>query len=139
MQWVLVLALAFDLAAAKSERNLEKRSDLALKNASQALDAAREAYGQGKIGDAQSKLEEVGESVDLSYQSLKDSGKDPRRSPKYFKRAEMKTRELLRHLDEFRESMNLADRDPLDRIRAHISEIHDNLLQGLLTNKKKRK
>lgn len=136
MQWILVLALAFDLAAIKSEPNLEKRSERALDNAYTALTTARDAYEHGDTGKTQSALNEVQESVDLAYDSLSQTGKDPRKSPKYFKRAEMKTRELLRHLDEFRESMSLDDRGPLDRVRAHISEIHDNLLQGLLTKKK---
>lgn len=136
MQWILVLALAFDLAAVKSEPNLEKRSERALDNAYMALTAARDAYEHGDTAKTQSALEEVGESVDLAYDSLSQTGKDPRKSPKYFKRAEMKTRELLRHLDELRESMSLVDRGPLDRVRAHISDIHDNLLQGLLTKTK---
>lgn len=47
MQWILVLTLAFDLAAVKSEPNLEKRSELALAHANVALDAARDDYNAG--------------------------------------------------------------------------------------------
>src|SRR6266516_3692564 len=99
MQWILVLALAFDLAAVKSEVNLEKRSDRALDNANLALDAARDAYTKGDFDESQAQLDEVGESVDLAYESLSKTGKDPRRDPKWFKRAEMRTRELLRRLE----------------------------------------
>ncbi len=45
MQLLFITFLVFDLALAKTEPNLEKRSELALENASTALDQARsEAY-----------------------------------------------------------------------------------------------
>ena len=137
MQWVLVLALAFDLAAVKSEPNLEKRSERALDNANLALDAVRDAYSQGDVDKTQASLEEVGESVDLCYQALSETGKDPRRDPKFFKRAELRTRELLRRLDGIRESMSVADRAGVEKVRDSVSEIHDNLLKGLMSKKKK--
>src|SRR5579862_9181697 len=117
MQWILVLALAFDLASVKSEPNLEKRSDRAIDNANQALDAARDAYNRGEYDHSQAQLEEVGASVDLAWDSLAQTGKDPRRSPRFFKRAEMRTRELLRRLEGLRDTMSFADREALDKIR----------------------
>src|SRR5262245_36578165 len=114
MQWILALALAFDLAAVKSEPNLEKRSDRALDNANVALDAARDAYNNGDYDQSQAQLDEVGASVDLAYESLTQTGKDPRRSPKWFKRAELRTRELLRRLEGLRDTVSFADRDRVE-------------------------
>ena len=95
MQWILMLTLAFDLATIKSEPNLEKRSELALTNANAALDSARDAYNKGDLDRTETNLHEVLDSVDLAYQSLSDTGKDPRKD-RFFKQAELKTRALLR-------------------------------------------
>jgi hypothetical protein len=139
MTLLLVLALALDLTSIKSEPNLEKRSDLALKNAEQALTMARKAYRAGDVAKTQSALEELRDSVDLSYQSLLDTGKDPRRHSKHFKIAEKATREILRQLDSLRESMSVADRAPLDAVRQRIATVHDKLLEGIMSKKEKKK
>src|SRR4029077_1141187 len=127
MQWVLVLALAFDLAGVKSEPNLEKRSELALNYANTALDAARDSYNQGDYDKTKTELEEVQQSVDLAYQSLSDTGKDPRRDPKFFKRAELRARELLRRLQGLGETVSAADREMVEKVRDRVSEVHDDL------------
>src|SRR5580704_572431 len=108
MQWLLITflttgVLAIDLASVKMEPNLEKRSDLALDNATAALDQARTAYNSGDVAKTEVALNEVGESVDLAYHSLEETGKDARRNPRPFKRAELRTRELLRRLEGIRE------------------------------------
>jgi hypothetical protein len=136
MHWIFVLALAFDLATVKSEPNLEKRSDLALTNANLALDGARDAYKKGDIDNIQPHLDEVLDSVELAYQSLSDTGKDPRKD-KFFKRAELRTRELLRRLEGLGQTVSFADRGAIDKVRERVSEIHDNLLKGIMSKKKK--
>ena len=137
MQWVLVLALAFDLAGVKSEPNLEKRSELALTNANTALDAARDSYNQGDYDKTKTQLDEVEQSVDLAYESLSATGKDPRRDPKFFKRAELRTRELLRRLEGLGESVSFADRSMVEKVRDRVSAVHDDLINGVLTKRKK--
>ena len=137
MTWVILLLLAGDLASVKSEANLERRSERALVNAYAAMDTARDAYRAGEVQKATEALNEVRESVDLSYESLVDTGKDPRRHPKFFKAAELKTRDLLRRLVDMRNAVMMEDRDLVDKVRAGVSEIHDNLLNGILTKKKK--
>jgi hypothetical protein len=137
MQWVLLLALAVDLAGVKSEPNLEKRSELALNYANSALDTARDSYSQGNFDQTKSALEEVEQSVDLAYQSLSATGKDPRRDPKFFKRAELRTRELLRRLEGLGETFSFTDRGMLEKVRDRVSEVHDDLINGVLTKRKK--
>jgi hypothetical protein len=136
MQWILVLTLAFDLATIKSEPNLEKRSELALTNANAALDSARDAYSKGDLDQTESNLNEVLDSVDLAYQALSDTGKDPRKD-RFFKRAELRTRELLRRLEGLGQSMSAGDRAVVEKVRNEVSEIHDNLLTGIMSKKKK--
>ena len=139
---VLVLsgagAASADLIQARQEPNLEKRSKLALENADIALRAAREDYRAGDTMDTTTKINEVIESVDLAYTSLTETGKNPRKSPKYFKQAEMQTRELSRKLDDFQHEMSYTDRPSLDKVRVRVQEVHDELLTGLMEGKKKK-
>jgi hypothetical protein len=140
--WFPILMLAAaqlyaaDLGAIKNEPNLERRSDLALQNANSALDIAREAYTAGNLDKTEAAVDEVGASVDLAFDSLGHTGKDPRRSPKFFKRAEMSTRQLLRRLDGMMESMSVVDRSVVEKVRDHVADIHENLLKGIMSNKK---
>lgn len=135
---VLSLFLAFaDLSNVKTEPNLEKRSDLALDNANRAIDDARAAYQAGDAKKTDDDLAEVRQSVDLSLESLENSGKQARKS-KYFKRAEIKLRELLRRLSGFRDEMSVDDRKPLDDTAARLQEVHDRLLQEIMSKKKNR-
>jgi hypothetical protein len=138
---VLVLAAplaATNLDAIKSERNLEKRADLALKNARAVLDSAQEAYvAQGDMKDIDASLQEVSASVELAYDSLLETHKDPRKHSKHFKHAEIATRELLRRMRDFRDQMGVEDRDALDKVRVAVQRVHDSLLQGIMGEKKR--
>jgi len=127
---------ADDLARVQSEPNLEKRAHAALANADEALREERDAYGSADNAAAESRLEEVERSVELADSSLKKTGKNPSRSPKQFKYAELRTRELLRKLDGFRDDMSVADRPVLDRVIATVQKIHDALLEGIMGKKK---
>jgi len=127
-----------ELEQVRREPNLEKRSKLALENADAALKAARETYRAGDTADTTTKVNEIIESVDLAYSSLSETGKNPRKSPKYFKQAEMQTRELSRKLDDFQHEMSYTDRPSLDKVRLRVQEVHDELLTGLMEGRKKR-
>jgi hypothetical protein len=136
--FILALFLAFaDISGVKAEPNLEKRSDLALENANRAIDDARAAYQAGDVKKADANLEEVRESVDVSLEALENSGK-PARNSKYFKRAELKIRGLLRRLAGFRDEMSVDDRRPLDDAAARLQDVHDRLLLEIMSKNKKR-
>jgi hypothetical protein len=126
---------AADLVTIKQEPNLERRSDLALQYANSALDSARDAYTAGDLDKTGAAIDEVGSSVGLAYDSLEQTGKDPRRSPKFFKRAEMSTRQLLRRLDGMIESMSVTDRLLAEKVRGRVADIHENLLKGIMKRK----
>lgn len=133
---LLELPLRADLTAARAERNLEKRSRKALENAEAVLKAANEAYQHGDLKKTWILLDEVRESVELSHESLKQTGKNPSKSPKHFKHAEIKTRELLRRLNDFRDQMAAEDRDYIDKVRLSVQQVHEELLLGIMGKKK---
>jgi hypothetical protein len=133
---IFAALVAFDLAAARSEPNLEKRSDLALRNADTAIGSARDAYRAGETDKAKAAFDEVRESLDLSWDSLVESKKNPRSSGGY-KRAEMATRQIARKLDDLKQTMSALDHELIDPIRAHASEIHDRLLTAIMAKKKR--
>jgi hypothetical protein len=126
-----------DLKQAEAEPNLEKRSGIALQNAMAALKAARDDYAKGDIDKLKTGLAEIRDSVALAQKSLQQTGKNPRRSPKWFKRAEIETRDLGRRLDSFQSEMSYADRPMLDEVRAYVQQVHEDLLLGLMEGKRK--
>jgi hypothetical protein len=133
MYVLLILYLASDLAAIKLEPNLERRSELALGNASSAMEVARDAAtDEAKLKPA---LQELRDSVDLAYQSLVDSGKSARRNPKFFKKAELKTRELMRRLEGLAQAVDADDRVFVESVRERVSKVHDDLIQDIMQKK----
>jgi hypothetical protein len=135
MHALMILCLAFDLAAIKLEPNLERRSERALDNAAGAMDTARDASSAGESEKVKAAVEELRDSVDLAYQSLVDSGKSARRSPKFFKRAELKTRELMRRLEGLAQAVDAEDRVFVVSVRDRVSQVHDNLIQDIMQKK----
>jgi phytoene dehydrogenase-like protein len=129
--------LRADLKPALAESNLGKRSKLALDNAAVALKAAREAYGKGDNEKVAAMVDEIQQSVDLAYDSLMQTGKNPRNSPRWFKPAEISTRDLSKKLDTFQRDMDYADRAMLDKLKARVQQVHDELLLGLMEGKRK--
>lgn len=127
-----------DLGSIKSEPKPERRAELALNHADGALKAAQDAYlAKGDLKQTAASLEEVSESVQLAYSALVATRKNPSRSPKHFKRAEIKTRELLRRLNDFRDQMGIDDREIADKARAAVQKVHEDLLEGIMGGKKK--
>jgi len=129
--------LRADLQPARAEPNLEKRARLALENAAKLLPAAREAYNRDDDARVAADLAEIQESVDLAFAALTGTHKDPRRSPKWFKYAEIETRNLLRKLDTFERDMSFEDRSLIGKVKAEVQQVHDKLLVGLMEGKPK--
>jgi hypothetical protein len=120
------------LDEARAEPNLGKRSALALDNAVAALHDFRAAYNAGDLQQCRAKAMEIEDSVELAYASLEKTGKDPRRSPKWFKRAEIQSGELVRSIEVMQHDMSFEDRALLDKTHEKVEEVHDNLLAGLM-------
>ena len=127
---------AIDLASVQQEPNLDRRSQLAMELANSALDSARTAYQANDLDKTRASLDDTGEAVSLAYESLKQTGKEARRDPKFFKRTELATRQMLRRIEGMAESMNFEDRSLIDKLRERVAAIHENLLQDIMGKKK---
>ena len=134
---VLTPLLALDLATARAEPDLEKRSEKALAAADTAFQATRGAFKNGDASAEAAGLASVREAVELAVQSLQDSGKDARRSPKYFKKAEIALRKLIRNLEDLRFAKSADDRERVEALVAVVHEAHDKVLTGIMTKKPK--
>lgn len=129
--------LPADLKIALNERDLGKRSKLALDNAAAAIKEAREAYQKGDDNALTAAASEIEDSVSLAWDSLESTGKNPRKSPRWFKSAEIETRELLKKLDTLQHDISFEDRPVLDKAKARLQRVHDDLLKGLMEGKGK--
>jgi chemotaxis regulatin CheY-phosphate phosphatase CheZ len=136
---VFAAATFADLDTVLREANLEKRSEKAMKNAHGALDRARDAYKKGDAAAEAAALDEVRQSIELAKKSLDDSGKDPRRNSKYFKKAEIELRKLIRRLDEFMIEKSVDDRQPVEQILRLGHRIHEALIAGIMGNRPTRR
>lgn len=133
-----ICALASDpaLDAVKTEPNLEKRSEKALLAAQRFLDQLRrdgDLHDQAKL---QTALANIREGVELCVDSLQDSGKDARRSPKYFKKAEIGLRKLNRHLEDVRIALSADEREPVASLLVYTHQVQEDLLLGIFTKKR---
>src|ERR1700676_1341278 len=136
MTFVLALLIVFaDITALKSEPDLEKRSELALANADHAIDEARQAYNSGNDQAQHAALLEVQQLVEVSYDALEHTNKNPRRS-KYYKNAELKVRALVRRLSSFREEVGFETRQSVDAVIKKLSDVHDQLVNDVMSKKK---
>ncbi len=129
-----ILALA-DLDAVKAEPDLNRRSELALMNADQKIDAARTAYQAGNDAAERADIQEVAESVALCYDALEQTHGAPRKS-KYYKRAELRVSVLMRRLSGFRDEVSFDLRPHIEGVLKKLSEIHDELLSDIMSRKK---
>jgi hypothetical protein len=125
------------LEEVRAERNLEKRSRLALEYAHTTLDRAIATYVEGKQQAGLQMLLEIQQATELSQQSLKATGKIPSKSPKHFKRAEIETRKLLRELEQAERQVNFDHREHVREVYERVEEINRELLLGIMTKPKK--
>jgi hypothetical protein len=146
MRWFLLMlaaavvapvAVHADLKTVMAEQDLGKRSKLALENATAALKNAREAYNNDQRDQLSAAVNEILESVNLASESLKATGKNPRKSPKWFKQAEIATRDLLKKMETLQHDMSFEERGVLDKARTRTQEVHDELLLGLMEGRHK--
>jgi len=129
-------SLAFaDLNWVMSEPNLEKRSDRALENADEAVGEARKSYRAQDMKAFATALKEVRDSVELSYKSLQESGKAARRSPKYFKRADARLRELAKKLDNLEKDVMMDERTEVTALKKRVDELDEQVVLDIMTKK----
>jgi hypothetical protein len=134
--FALTGGLAFaDIASVKSEPDLNRRSELALLNADEKIDQARQAYQDGNEPAEQMAIQEVAESVTVCYEALEKTRSEPRKS-KYYKRAELKVSALMRRLSGFRDEVSFDFRPSVEAALKRLSDVHDELLSDIMSRKK---
>jgi hypothetical protein len=134
---ILVSAFAFAMAevpsAVLAEKDPERRSELALKAADEQITAASKDPADVKA--LTQHLGGIEELARFSYTSLQDSGKRASRNPKYFKRAELKLRSMMRRLDTLEQEVAAEDRPAVGKLRTSMSEIRDQILHDIMSKK----
>jgi hypothetical protein len=119
-----------------AEPDLEKRSELALKVAEDSITAAAKAYAAAAEPSAlQQHLTTVEEMTRLSLKSLQDTGKPASKKPKYFKRAELKIRSLLRRMNTLSDEVSADDRPLVEAAKKVMTETHDQLLHDIMSKR----
>jgi hypothetical protein len=136
VSFTLVIFLAFaDIATVKTEPDPNRRAELALLNADEKIDQARQAYQAGNEGAEDAAIQEVADSVTLCYASLEQAHGEPRKS-KYYKHAELKVSALMRRLSGFRDEVSFELRPHVETVLKNLSDIHDQLITDIMSRKK---
>ena len=125
-----------DLDAVKKEPDLQKRSDRALDAAIETLKLARALPAEGgSVADLRKHMDTMIEAVELSLQSLRDTGKKPNKLTRYYKRGELKTREIQKQLDSLIQALAFDNRPPAEKAQERMNVLHDEFLFGIMSGK----
>jgi len=127
---------AADLDAVKKEPDLLKRSEMALEVAADALKHARELPAEGgSVSDLQKDMDTLVQGVELSLQALHDTGKHPNKLSKYYKKGELRTREMIKHLENLSQAIAFDNRPPAEKAHDRLVVLHDEYLFGVMSGK----
>ncbi|MDR3717757.1 MAG: hypothetical protein P4K98_03080 [Bryobacteraceae bacterium] len=127
---------AADLETVKKEPDLQKRSNLALDAAMAALKDARALPAEGgSSADLQKDMDTMIEAVELSLQSLRDTGKRPNKLTSYYKRGELKTHEMQKQMENLVQALAFDNRPPAEKAQARLNVLHDEFLFGVMSGK----
>ncbi len=124
------------LGPIEATQDLERRSRRALEFARTRVDTATRAYLMGDLAKGARELDALGEAVELAVESLEGTGRNPRRHPRPFKRAEIQTRTLLLQLREARLEAHLEDLEAFDGAIQRVEKANSQLLLGIMGPKK---
>jgi hypothetical protein len=134
--FALMIFLAFaDIASVKTEPDPNRRSELALLNADEKIDQVRQASQAGNEGAEDAAMQEVADSVTLSYASLEQAHGEPRKS-RYYKHAELKVSALMRRLNGLRDEVGFEFRPRVEAVMKKLSDIHDQLISDIMSRKR---
>ncbi|BDC52532.1 hypothetical protein F183_A48470 [Bryobacterales bacterium F-183] len=122
-----------DLDSVKAEQNPERRAEYALDHAHNMLDTARSLYKEAKYDRFEGAVLEIGDSVQLCQDSLKATGKDPRKNSKQFKKMEQRIQLLIRRLKSMESEVSVDDRPVVKKVVARLEEINEEIVNGIFT------
>ena len=138
MPFLLFLLLnSLDIESVRNEPNLERRAELALENANEAIDRAKQFAADAKFDQLHLAVVEVQQSVELCAEALNATGKDPRKNTRQFKKVEMRIHQLTRRLRGFAGEVSIEDKPVVEKAANRLDEINDEIVTGIFTKKKK--
>lgn len=123
------------LAPIEAIGDLEKRSRQALEFAHELFEEAAASYSRGDLGKGQATLDAIGDAVELAVESLQATGKHPRKHPRHFKHAEIRTRKLLQRLREARREAHLEDQGDFEDLIGRVEQSNGELLLGIMSRR----
>ncbi len=121
-----------DLDTIRKEPKFEKRADLAIDYGERLAGQLSKMYDTADWNEVRKRLEEIAQAAELSLAALRDSGKNARRSPKHFKRSELKSRAILRRLESFQTQVNFDDRPAVEAVIARVRKVQEALLHEIM-------
>ncbi len=142
LRMVLLMGLPGMLAAqgletVKKEQNLTRRAQRALEYAEREMTKAQEIVREfGSKTELQAALDQVVEGSELALQSLRETGRPPRRLSRDYKRGELKTRDFLRKLEDLEKALSLDDRPMAEGARKKVFQVHEEFLMGVMGQKR---
>lgn len=124
------------LEAVLGEPDLEKRSRAAVEFALSRIETVLAHYVEGKPDEARAELEQMVTAAETCVEALMQTGKNPRKKAKPFKRAEIGTRRLITDLERLRKDLTFEERPDLDPIIARLEAINKDLLDAIMQKKR---
>jgi hypothetical protein len=113
-----------------------KRFDRAIDAADTLAKTARQLVKDGgSRTDLLAALTDCRAAVDLALKSLRDTGKKPSKLGKQYKKGELRTRELVRQLNDLVLALGIEDRPVAEQSRDHIQVVHEDFLLGIMNGK----
>jgi len=130
------LLLGDEFDTVKQEPDLIKRFERAITLAeTQTREARQLVKDAGSRADLVSRLEGVAKATALSLQALRDTGKRPAKLTGHYKKGELKSREILRQLNDLVLALGVDDRPLAEKTRDEVSSVHEDFLLGVMTGK----
>lgn len=121
--------------AVQAEVSLEKRYWAALDAGQKALDEARVALSGGLDQELVAKSLAAADCVEYALKTLEAMGKHPSQNGKNYKRAELRTRDLLRRIDTLVKDAGIDERSAVEGAKARIGRVHDALISGVMSRR----
>jgi hypothetical protein len=129
----LLLFVALSLGAQAPDA--EKRYMAAFEAAHKAIDASRTATNDAKPEEAKQLLDSAATEVESVLRILESMGKPPYKNSSNYKKAELRTREVLRRIDTLLRDAGFEEREILKSAHERVTAVHEKLLEGVMSKK----
>lgn len=125
------------LLALPAEADFVRQARQSLTQAEQAVSQGGDACKAGDWEKCNALLDGAQKGVEQAMEALEKTGINPRRSPRHFKDAEIRTRKILKLLRNLAGYIHPDDQIHYETVVSRVSDINDQLLSSILEKKKK--